>query len=63
SILVLVIGVSVWLVVEAANSTSTIHLDGHPDYTGSADEITPRARTLPIRSGHRADKLSLKFGS
>jgi hypothetical protein len=38
----------VWFVVEAANSTSTIHLDGHPDYTDNADEITPRARTLPI---------------
>jgi hypothetical protein len=28
------------------NSTSTIHLDGLQDYTGSADETTPRAWTL-----------------
>jgi len=29
------------------NSTQTIHLDGYPGYTGCADEITPRPRTLP----------------
>jgi len=32
------------------NSTPTIHLGGHPGYTGCADEITPRPRTLPARN-------------
>ena len=32
--------------VPTRDSTSTIHLDGHPDYIGSADEITPLPRTL-----------------
>ncbi|EDQ34496.1 hypothetical protein HPDFL43_15902 [Hoeflea phototrophica DFL-43] len=56
-----------WLVVEAANSTSTIHLDGHPDYTGNADEITPRVRTLPntlhAAVGNRAGPEQLTPGA
>jgi hypothetical protein len=41
------------------NSTSTIHLDGHPDYTGSADEITPRPWTLPYVANYPLQGKSL----
>ena len=50
--------------MKSANSTSTIHLDGHPDYTGSAGEITPHPRTLTVkvRDG-RAETLLQKFST
>jgi hypothetical protein len=49
--------------LKSPNSTSTIHLDGHPGYTGSADEITPRPRTLPNIAKDDIDYLIAHEGS
>jgi len=49
--------------LKSPNSTSTIHLDGHPDYTAEGVEITPRARTLTQRDNIFVERLwrSLKY--